>query len=227
MMSPNEGMDAIVERHGRRFRTVGDMAYEVIREGIVTGVLAPGDPLSQRQLAATIGVSQNPVRAALLRLEARGLVKVEPYRGAVVRALTVGEAREIYQIRNALESLALQNAMLTTTSGRLARIDQLARKLNRVTDGEEYLRLRTEFFRELYDTASQPRLVALIEDLREEVARYTFERSVDYTRRPGDRDHRAVVPFLRAGDVQGALEWLRDHLRSACVALTDRLPLDD
>src|SRR5690348_1870583 len=90
------GLRSIADRHGRRFRTVGDMAYEVIREGILTGVFQPGERLRQDRLAEAIGVSRIPVRAALLKLESQGLVKFEPYRGAVVHVLTPDQVREIY-----------------------------------------------------------------------------------------------------------------------------------
>jgi len=221
--SSDGGLRSIADRHGRRFRTVGDMAYEVIREGIMTGVFQPGERLRQDRLAEAIGVSRIPIRAALLKLESQGLVKFEPYRGAVVHVLTADQVREIYEIRAVLESHALQKAMHSMTPSRLDRIERLAHELNEVEGGEEFLRRRTDFYRELYDARRQPQLIGLIERLREEVARYTAEHKVDYTRRPGERDHAGVLPFLRTGDVGGAVDWLQEHLEHVCARLVDSL----
>ena len=221
------GLRSIADRHGRRFRTVGDMAYEVIREGILTGVFQPGERLRQDRLAEAIGVSRIPVRAALLKLESQGLVKFEPYRGAVVHVLTAAQVREIYEIRAVLESHALRKAMQAMTPQRLERVERLAHELNEVEGGEEFLRRRTDFYRELYDARRQPQLIGLIERLREEVARYTFEHNVDYTRPRGERDHVGVLPFLRTGDEDGAVHWLQDHLERVCARLVDRLEVSE
>ncbi len=103
---------SIVERNGRRFRTVGDMAYEVIREGILQGAFKPGERLRQDQLATAIGVSRIPVRSALLQLESEGLITFEPYRGAVVNSLSADDVRAIYEIRGVLEAHAMHKAMV-------------------------------------------------------------------------------------------------------------------
>lgn len=219
----NGGLRSIADRHGRRFRTVGDMAYEVIREAILTGVFQPGERLRQDRLAEAIGVSRIPVRAALAKLESQGLIKFEPYRGAIVHVLTVEQVREIYEIRSVLEAHALRKAMESMTPERLERVERLARELNEIEGPEEFLTRRTDFYRELYNGRRQPQLIALIERLRGEVARYTFEHNVDYTRRPGERDHLGLIPFLRAGDVDGAMQWLQEHLDRVCERLVDRL----
>lgn len=218
-----EGFQSIVDRHGRQFRTVGDMAYEVIREGILSGVLRPGERLRQDHLAKSIGVSRIPVRAALLKLESQGLITFEPYRGAIVTALTVEQVREIYEIRSVLESHALRKGMQAMTPQRLERVERLAHELNAIDGGEEFLRLRTDFYRELYDQKAQPYLVALIEKLREEVARYTLDHQLDYIRPRGDRDHVGVLPFLRSDDVEGAEQWLEEHLVRVSSRLIARL----
>jgi DNA-binding GntR family transcriptional regulator len=210
---------SIVGRHERPFRTVADMAYETIREGILTGVFQPGERLRQDQLAEAIGVSRIPVRSALLKLESNGLVTFHPYRGAVVNTLTVDELREIYEIRRLLEAHALRKAMKAMTPERLERLEQLAFELNEVEGAEDFLRRRTDFYRELYDHDHQPQIVALIERLREDAARYTVERNVDYARRPGERDHAHVLSFLRSGDIEGAVRWLDDHLERVCAQL--------
>jgi DNA-binding GntR family transcriptional regulator len=210
---------AIVNRHGRQFRTVGDMTYEVIREGILKGILAPGERLRQDQLADAIGVSRIPVRSALLQLESEGLVTFHPYRGAVVNKLTVDEMREIYELRTLLESHALRKAMGAMTPERVAHLEQLARELNAVEDGEEFLARRMDFFRELYDGAHQPRLVDMIERLRTEAGRYWLERGVHYVRRPGERDHMEVLDYIRRGDSDGAVGWLQAHLARVCDEL--------
>lgn len=218
---------SIVDRHGRQFRTVGNMTYEVIREGILKGVFAPGDRLRQDQLADAIGVSRIPVRSALLQLESEGLITFHPYRGAVVNKLTADEMREIYEIRTVLESHALRKAMGAMTPERVEHLEQLARELNAVTDGEEFLARRMDFFRELYDGAHQPRLVGMIERLRTEAGRYWLERKVDYVRRPGERDHMQVLDYIRSGDTKGAVGWLQAHLDRVCEELVALMEAGD
>jgi DNA-binding GntR family transcriptional regulator len=214
---------SIVDRHGRQFRTVGDMAYEVIREGILTGVFAPGERLRQDALATQIGVSRIPVRSALMKLESQGLITFEPYRGAIVNTLTPSAAREIYEIRAALEAHALRKAMTAMTPERLARLEKLAGELNQVENGEEFLQRRAEFYHELYDAKRQPRLVKMIDHLREEVARYSLEHNLNYVRPPGERDHAQLLAFLRADDPDGAVQWLEQHLDQICERLLTRL----
>jgi DNA-binding GntR family transcriptional regulator len=214
---------SIVDRHGRQFRTVGDMAYEVIREGILTGIFQPGERLLQDALATQIGVSRIPVRSALMKLESQGLITFEPYRGAVVNTLTSPAAREIYEIRSVLEAHALRKAMTAMTPERLSRLEELAAELNAVENGEEFLERRAEFYHQLYDVKRQPRLVAMIDRLREEVGRYSLDHNVDYIRPPGERDHAQVLAYLRANDADGAVKWLQDHLDQVCERLLTTL----
>ncbi|HEX6026056.1 MAG TPA: GntR family transcriptional regulator, partial [Solirubrobacter sp.] len=150
MPESDERFQSIVDRNSRQFRTVGDMVYEVLREGILKGVFAPGERLRQDQLAEAIGVSRIPVRSALLQLEADGLITFHPYRGAVVNKLTPDEMREIYELRAVLEAHALRKAIGAMTPERLAHLEQLARELNAIADGEEFLTRRNEFYGELY-----------------------------------------------------------------------------
>jgi DNA-binding GntR family transcriptional regulator len=210
---------SIVDRNSRQFRTVGDMVYEVLREGILNGVFQPGERLRQDQLAAAIGVSRIPVRSALLQLESDGLITFNPYRGAVVNTLSPDEMREIYELRSLLESHALRKAASAMTPERLAHLEQLARELNEIQDGEAFLNRRNEFYRELYDREHQERTVDLIERLRAEAGRYWLERKVDYVSRPGQRDHLHLIEFIAAGDIDGAVAWLQDHLQRVCDEL--------
>ena len=98
-------------------------------------------------------------------------------------------------------------------------LEQLAIELNAIKDGEEFLTRRNEFYRELYDWSLQPRTVELIEKLRAEAGRYWLERKVDYVSRPGQRDHEQLVEFIKAGDVDGAVDWLHHHLQRVCDEL--------
>jgi DNA-binding GntR family transcriptional regulator len=220
---PAADLASIVDRHGRAFRTVGDMAYEVIREGIRTGVFQPGERLRQETLATQIGVSRIPVRSALMKLESEGLITFEPYRGAIVNSLSTDAARETYEIRKVLEAHALRKAMTAMTPERLEKLDRLAAELNAVENNIEFLQQREEFYHELYDMKRQPKLVDMIDKLRGEVARYSIEHNLNYVRPPGERDHHQLLAFLKADDADGAVAWLHAHLDQVCERLLTRL----
>jgi DNA-binding GntR family transcriptional regulator len=223
MAEPATDLAAIVDRHGRAFRTVGDMAYEVIREGIRTGVFRPGERLRQEVLATQIGVSRIPVRSALMKLESEGLITFEPYRGAVVNTLSADAARETYEIRKVLEAHALRKAMTAMTPERLARLEELAAELNAVESAEDFLKRREEFYHQLYDHKRQPKLVDMIDKLRGEVARYSIEHNLNYVRPPGERDHQQLLGFLQTNDADGAVAWLHAHLDQVMERLLTRL----
>lgn len=226
-VAPENDFKSIVSRHERQFRTVGDMVLNVVRESILSGVFAPGQHLRQDQLADAIGVSRIPVRSALLQLETEGLIKFHPYRGAVVNSLSVDEMRENYEIRTVLETHALRKAMASMTPERLSHLESLARQLNEVDSPEEFLVRRTEFYRELYDGARAPQLVALIEKLRTDAGRYWLQRKVGYVNRPGERDHLQVLEHIKRGDEEGAVRSLEAHLRRICEQLVKLMEQQD
>lgn len=213
-VTPGSEFGGIISRHERKFTTVGAMVYSVLRDGIFEGVFPPGEYLRQEYLAEAIGVSRIPVRSALMQLEAEGLITFHPYRGAMINQITSAEMTEIYEMRAQLEALAMRKAFAAMTPERLAELEVAARELNDVTDGAEFLRRRNEFFRLLYDEKHHPRLVAIIEKLREDAGRYWLQvhPTSGYVRPPGRRDHQEVLRFLRAGDIEGAVSWLGTHL---------------
>jgi DNA-binding GntR family transcriptional regulator len=205
-------LQSLAERHQRAFPTVSDMVYEIIRDGILQGAFAPGERLRQDELAEAIGVSRIPVRSALMQLDAEGLIDFHSYRGALVTDVSIDDMREIYEIRALVEPHALRKAMRTMTPERLEHLERLARELNGIEDGAQFLERRIGFFTELYSGGEQPLMLALIERLRMRAGHYWLERDIEYVRGPGERDHVQILGFLTAGDADGAAEWLQGHL---------------
>jgi len=87
-----------------------ERAYATVRDGILRGVYAAGSRLTEQELAQAAGVSRTPVREALRRLHAEGLVNFEPNHGAVVAAFELEDAEEIFELRALLEPISAQRA---------------------------------------------------------------------------------------------------------------------
>ena len=92
-------------------QTVADRIADILREAIAEGSLKTGTPLRQDELAARFGFSRMPIRDALRRLEAEGIVSIHPTRGAFVAQMDAAEIREIYAVRELLEAEALRLAL--------------------------------------------------------------------------------------------------------------------
>jgi DNA-binding GntR family transcriptional regulator len=208
-----QSLDQVVSRLSRGYRSLGDMAYEVLREAIVGGAFAPGEFLRQEALATAIGVSRLPVRSALMRLESEGLVDFHPRKGAVVRTLTHEQLREIYELRNLLEPYALRKSMARMTPDRLADLRRYAVLLDTQDEGDSFLDIRILFYRELYDATGAPRLVELIEGLRSSIGRYLLRWRVASAPDAFVGTHTELIEHVASGDIDAAEGWLRRHLR--------------
>src|SRR5438132_4065356 len=106
--------------------TLWERVHAHLREEIVSNRLAPGTELQEVALAEALGVSRGPIREAIGRLAAEGLVTVRPRRGAVVRALSKDEFLEAYQVREALEVMAVRLAVPKLDAEDVAALERLA-----------------------------------------------------------------------------------------------------
>lgn len=212
-------MSDLAGRMSTGYTTVGELAYSILREGIVTGALRPGQKLRQEAVAEAIGVSRIPVRSALMQLESEGLVVLQPHKGAVVRPLTAERVRETYAVRSLLEVEAIKLAVRAMTPERARTLERMATRLDDPRRSRDFLDDRVTFYHLLYDKESNPVLVGMIDQLRSSVGVDLLGLRV----RDHAHHHREIVDLVVAGDTAGARRWVRAHLQNVCEGLLERL----
>lgn len=190
-----------------------DMVAALIRELIITGELAAGRPLRQRDLAERFGVSQTPVREAMRRLESEGLVIGDTHRGFTVVEPDDGPVEENFQIRAALESLGASLAARKIDAAGVARLRELNERMRPLPDGDpRYAGLNREFHFSLYEYSRSPLLMSLMRLLW---ASLHGGPRVRRTHAESARQHDAILDALAAGDAEAASARTFQHIMDA------------
>jgi len=204
-------------------RTLTDAATEALRDRILHGALAAGTPLRQEALAAELGVSRIPLREALQRLEAEGLVVLLPHRGAVVAELPLDQVRELFELRAMLEADLIRRAVPRATASDHAEVraaaDAFAAALTvgAVSDlGAANFRLHQA----LYRPAGRPQSLELFGRLHQQSDRFLrLQLTLTDGGARAVREHRAIAAASRRRDATGAARLVRQHILGAGVRL--------
>ena len=193
-----------------------EMIVDAIRTAILRGKLKSNQPLRQDKIAAQFGVSKVPVREALVQLKAEGLVRFKTNRGAFVTSLSASEAHEIFLMRIALESIALEHAIPKLSKSDLARAASVLMVIDAEDDLTKWGELNWAFHATLYQAAKMPHLLEMIQILHRNVARYLvlYLADMDYQSK-SQREHYAILDACRQKDVTMATTLLRQHMNDA------------
>jgi DNA-binding GntR family transcriptional regulator len=201
------------------FQSKSDVVVAALRESIITGELAAGTPLRQRDLAAQFGMSPIPVREALRRLEAEGLVESDLHRGSTVKGASPSAGAENYEIRAGLESLAAKYAAARITDLELDRLAEINARLDECDDEPAAAELNRHFHFQIYEASGSPVLLALLRLLWG-----TFPSPGGPMRgRPlaeSVKQHADILDALRQGDAVACEQLVRSHI----LAAIDYLP---
>jgi len=210
--------------------TKADDIALLLEEEIVSGEIPPGTVLRQEHLSERFAVSRTPIREALRRLSALGLVSFVPNRGVRVRTLSREELREAFLVRAELESLATELAATRMTPADLEELEAAEERFAQVTQelrgrepGDDRRRLTAEwvhanhaFHDVIYRVAASP----LVERIAKG-ARRTFsgpavwapgDAAIDELYERNDQQHRAILQALAAGSAAGARSLAREHV---------------
>jgi len=194
--------------------SIPDVIYRELRRDIAHGVYKPG-PIRVRVLAERFGVSATPVREALRRLEAEGLVSLRN-RQIVINKLSRDEMREIYTIRGELEAFATRLAVpnLKADAEALERLERLIDEMDSFERSpEEWRTANEEFHWIIYRAARMPRLEDIINRLWVAVEPYLrLYVSTARSFRTAQDQHRKILDHVHLGEADEAAEVMRAHL---------------
>lgn len=199
-----------------------EMTYLSIKQSVLTGSIEPSFRLTEEHLATQLGISKSPVREALNRLEAEGLIRIEARRGASVREFTAKEIQDLYNLRVVLElhsisAAAITPAVLNELANSIKRTEQILAVGDRLAHIEEDLR----FHRTLAEATGNGELCRIFENVQQKslLCRY---KSYELSATSSPLAHKKIYKALKLGQLEDAQNAMRDHI----VYVRDRLLAD-
>jgi len=199
-----------------RSRHAAPQVFEQLRDAIVSLELAPGTVLSRNELAEQFGVSQTPVRDALLRLGEEGLVDIFPQHATVVSRINVDSAKQAHFLRRSIElevvrtlATGAEPGLVSQLRGHIARQEAVLGS----NDYADFVAADQAFHRQMYEAAEVPELWDLVRRLSGHVDRLRrLHLPVSGKAQAVVRDHRRIVDAIAKRDPELAQARLREHL---------------
>jgi len=196
--------------------SLGQYVYDTVKHAVVSGDMAPGTRMVESRLAEALGISRTPVREAFHKLEREHLVRRAPAGGFFVVGLTRADVEETFGIRSILESYA---ARLAALKHQKSDLESLEKKIQEYQDhfdrGQLNVlpKINTEFHDLLYTLSRSPRLVKMINDLRDLIFRF---RQVILKRedmaRLSNEDHLRMLEHMKKRDADKVEKLVREHI---------------
>ena len=198
-----------------------DVIHDALRVAIIRGELEEGLTLRQDAIAKMFNVSRIPVREALKRLEAIGLVSSVRYKGVVVSRMSVAEIEEIFDFRATVEPKLIAHAVPRMSAQVLDHAQSLCDGFAHEQDAGRWGDLNRLFHSSLYVDAGLPYYYAAAEKANDRVERYIrAQLALAHGRERAIREHQQIVDACRAGDADRAAELTRQHILQASASLT-------
>ena len=208
------------------YKPLRDVVFETLRDAIIKQVLKPGERLMEIQLADEMGVSRTPVREAIRKLELEGLVVMVPRKGAYVAGVSMKDIHEVYEVRAALEMLAVSLAAERITDEELDALErQVLRESEAEANADEHsldniIYIDSSFHDIIYQAAHNQRLVQFVNILQEQLQRF---RAASLTR-PGRsktalEEHKQIVEALAERNGELAAKLAKEHIDNAESAM--------
>ena len=206
-----------------QYTTVSDSVYLWIKNAIVQGDFKPGEHIPQESLTKKLGVSRTPVRDAIKRLEAEGLLITRPHCGAVVFHLSRERLNEIYDIRITLEQYCAERTCLRATDAELDSLEKASLRMLDVSGGSrEFMQLDRQFHRMICTPSGCNDTVSILEGLWDKCDSF---KSIYYSLK-GRRDatlseHARIVQGMRSRDIAVARKAISDHLKDVVRSVSE------
>ncbi|MFP3042544.1 GntR family transcriptional regulator [Treponema primitia] len=192
-----------------------ETAYNYLRKAILQHELAPGSALVEQTISNKLEISRTPVREAMKLLEAEGMISSHPVRGYYVAELNNGDLKEIFDLRVALELLALRTAIDKITGEEIAVTEKIFRDLNDNCSPEQFYNADRHLHDLITHNSGNRRLVRFLENLNSQIERFRSIAAMKPDRLKYSRqEHTEILQMIKEHDLGKAEKALETHINN-------------
>lgn len=224
-------MEGNFELNMDEFLPLRDVVFQTLRKAILTGELKPGERLMEIHLAEKIGVSRTPIREAIHKLELEGLVTMMPRRGAMVAEISETGLKDVLEVRRALDTFCAELASERISSSEKEDLKAACSDFEEATrtgDATVIAKADVKFHDIIIGATGNERLVALLNNLAEQIYRYRFEYIKDESQHEKLIDeHRILMEAILRGDGKAAREAAAVHIDNQEKSILKQIRLEE
>lgn len=200
-----------------QFKPLKEIVFEGIRKAVIRGIIPVGEKLNEKECAERMNISRTPIREALHRLEEEGLVEYIPKYGVIVKKISIEDAKEIYQIRRALDTVATINAMNIMTEEQFKEMKDLldrTKKANKSSENiDTVVQQFSEFNQMIYKFSQMPRLTSIVTRLSEYLVRFRdISLKEENRRQKALNEHFMIYDAMLNKDEEQVRKITKEHL---------------
>jgi len=210
---------------------LADQVYQNLSHAILTQKIKPGQHLVEQPLADQLSVSRVSVREAIRRLAQDGLVEIIPSKGSFVVSLTADDVEEIYQLRSALEIIALKEIMTVNNHVNLCALENIVTQMVSLEQKQDRLQgaaLDNQFHRTLMNLSGLSRTIRIWEQMSTQITMVIYTVSNYYPSYQGLVErHSKLVELIQSGNYQNSAAYLRQHIQEGAQQLLKAIHQSD
>ena len=207
-----------------------DVVFQTLRKAILTGELMPGERLMEIHLAEKLGVSRTPIREAIRKLELEGLVINIPRRGAQVAEISERGLRDVLEVRRALDTFCAELACERISDEEKEALKKACTDFEEAVDTKDasvIAKADVAFHDIIIGATGNERLVALLNNLAEQMYRYRFEYIKDVSQHKKIiEEHRVLLDAILKGNIIGARDAAREHIDNQEKSILMQISID-
>ena len=195
-------------------KTAADFAYEKMKSAIIYGDIIPGQRINIEKWEKKLGVSRTPIRESLRKLEAEQLVNQGTNGWLFVNKISEQEVNNLYAVRIALEELAIEEAIIESTTDDIEQLRLLQVKMEQNKNSSEIPNIGKEFHELIYEISRNDTNIQIIKSLQSQIDRYRYlGTSLDSNRgKSAVEEHQEILEAVLARDIGKARRTIRSHI---------------
>lgn len=205
--------------HISNLQSLREQVANTLRQAIISGIIKPGERLSEIEVATILKVSRTPVREAFRQLESEGLINTIPRIGTFVSRISLKDIDEIYSVRSVLEGLAVYLAAKNISqekNNQLLKILHEMRLAHENGDSEKYINLSKKFHGTLIEISENSKLINIYRTLENQIGTFRKITLSQQTRvNKSLKEHEDIISTIISGRAEKAEKLIRRHIAAA------------
>ena len=197
---------------------MSEFIYNSLKDSIINNEFKANQRINENELVEYFKVSRTPIREAVLRLEAKGFLRIDSYRRAVVKEISYQELMEIFQVLGALDRLAISQAVDNLTAQNIKKLEDLIKKMEkycRLDSIEKYFEFNEKFHNEIWKAVENKLLLEVLYSVRDRMQRYTYARILAFKKpealEKSMKQHKALLSAIKRKDRERLKKMIVEH----------------